>query len=220
MGGPSTKFVAEDQIRGKRLELGGVFSREGDAAGTIWIHESVGGAKDAFFQVDGDTIIVGNLTVQGVLTSIESVIVEIADKNISLNFGGTDLTADGSGLTIDRPSLPLPSLIWSNAFGAWAAGFLSAEKEITTEGNTFNSADELVKLDAGAKIPIYSSQTYIHDQLVASSSWVISHTMQKRPSVTVVTSAGDVVYGDVNYVDDSNLTVSFAAAFSGKAYLN
>ena len=37
----------------------------------------------------------------------------------------------------------------------------------------------------------------------------------------VVTSAGDIAGGaEIDYIDKNNLTISFAAAFSGKAYLN
>ena len=45
--------------------------------------------------------------------------------------------------------------------------------------------------------------------------------MDKFPSVTVVTSAGDIAAGgEIDYIDSNNLTIGFAAAFSGKAYLN
>ena len=62
--------------------------------------------------------------------------------------------------------------------------------------------------------------TYIHKQSEASSKWTIEHNLGRCPSVTIVDSAGTVVYGDVQYVDDNVLTVSFSAAFDGKAYLN
>jgi hypothetical protein len=53
-----------------------------------------------------------------------------------------------------------------------------------------------------------------------ATTWSINHNMGKRPSVFVVTSSGDHVEGDINYIDDNNLTVSFANGFSGEAYLN
>lgn len=61
---------------------------------------------------------------------------------------------------------------------------------------------------------------YAHDQMIASSTWTIMHNMNKYPSVTVVTSAGDEVEGDVNYTSANALVLSFSAAFAGKAYLN
>lgn len=63
-------------------------------------------------------------------------------------------------------------------------------------------------------------QTYTHTQAVASAEWTISHNLNKRPSVTVVDSAGTVVVGDVQYIDDNTVTITFIGAFSGAAYLN
>ncbi len=61
---------------------------------------------------------------------------------------------------------------------------------------------------------------HIHDQPVPQSSWVINHNLGKYPSVTIVDSANDEVVGEVKYNSVNQLTVSFSAAFSGKAYLN
>lgn len=62
--------------------------------------------------------------------------------------------------------------------------------------------------------------SYVHVQNEASNEWSIAHNLGKYPSVTVVDSAGSVVYGDVVYDSDHRLTVRFTSAFSGKAYLN
>jgi len=61
---------------------------------------------------------------------------------------------------------------------------------------------------------------YAHNQSTASSTWNISHNLDKFPSVTVVLSTGQKGYGDVNYTDSNNLTISFAGAESGKVYMN
>ena len=71
-------------------------------------------------------------------------------------------------------------------------------------------------MEAGAG----SSQTYVHIQGEASAAWVIEHNLEKYPSVTVVTSAGTVVIGDVTYSNENVVTVSFKGPFKGKAYLN
>ena len=63
-------------------------------------------------------------------------------------------------------------------------------------------------------------QTYVHNQSRASAEWTIHHGLNKYPSVSVVDSAGSVVFGDVQYIDDNNLVCRFSSAFSGKAYLN
>ena len=62
--------------------------------------------------------------------------------------------------------------------------------------------------------------TYVHTQASASSSWVIAHNLNRRPSVTIVDSAGNVQIGEVLYTSDNSITVTFASAFGGYAYIN
>ena len=61
---------------------------------------------------------------------------------------------------------------------------------------------------------------YKHVQVAASTSWFITHSLQKFPSVDVVDSGGTRVIGEVTYHDTNTLTVSFTGAFGGEAYLN
>jgi hypothetical protein len=64
------------------------------------------------------------------------------------------------------------------------------------------------------------AQTYTHQQSQASTTWTITHNLGRRPSVTIVDSAGDLVRGDVRYVSDDQVVLTFSAAFGGYAYLN
>jgi hypothetical protein len=63
-------------------------------------------------------------------------------------------------------------------------------------------------------------ENYVHDQQVASSTWVVTHNMNKYPSVNIVDTANDEVTGEVRYNNLNQITITFTAAFSGKAYLN
>lgn len=65
-----------------------------------------------------------------------------------------------------------------------------------------------------------TGSSYTHDQAVASATWVIAHNMARYPSVTVVDSSGATVFGNVTYTDANTVTINFAAAFAGSAYLN
>lgn len=71
-----------------------------------------------------------------------------------------------------------------------------------------------------AKSQPYSDKTYVHVQDTPSERWLITHPLQKYPSVTVVDSGGNTVFGDVQYQDKSNIVVDFRHGFSGRAYLN
>lgn len=63
-------------------------------------------------------------------------------------------------------------------------------------------------------------KTFVFTQASAEAVWEIQHNLGKYPSVTTVDSADTVVVGSVEYIDLNNLTITFSAAFSGKAYLN
>jgi hypothetical protein len=60
---------------------------------------------------------------------------------------------------------------------------------------------------------------FVFTQAAPASTWVVSHTLGGRPSVTVVDSGGTVVIGEITYNSDTQVTLSFTAPFSGFAYL-
>lgn len=89
------------------------------------------------------------------------------------------------------------------------------------------------KLGAGASLPVAGKQlvgtstgsawqdrTYRHVQGVAATVWNIPHNLSCRPSISAVDSAGNLVLGQVEYLDDNNVRLTFAFAFGGEAYLN
>lgn len=65
-----------------------------------------------------------------------------------------------------------------------------------------------------------NDKNYVFTQTLASSSWNVNHNLNKFPSVSIVDSSNNLVIGDVMYIDSNNLTISFNASFSGKAYIN
>ena len=64
-----------------------------------------------------------------------------------------------------------------------------------------------------------NTRRYVHEQGQASTTWTITHTLGGKPQVTIVDSADTHVFGEVQYLSNSQVTVTFSAAFSGKAYL-
>ncbi len=64
-----------------------------------------------------------------------------------------------------------------------------------------------------------SNQRHVHSQPTVSASWVITHALGGKPSVTVVDSSNTTVIGDVTYNSNTQVTVSFSVPFSGFAYL-
>ena len=65
-----------------------------------------------------------------------------------------------------------------------------------------------------------ANETYTFVQASASATWTVQHNLDKFPSVTMALSTGQKGYGDIVYIDENNLTITFASAESGKAYMN
>lgn len=62
--------------------------------------------------------------------------------------------------------------------------------------------------------------SYIHTQNSPATVWTITHNLNSYPSVTVIDSAGTVVFGGVEYLTANQIRLTFSAAFSGRAVLN
>ena len=80
------------------------------------------------------------------------------------------------------------------------------------EGHTGSQGDFLAWLQ--------TTNNFVFETMVPLDTWNIIHNMGKCPSVSVVNSAGTWVIGDVQYIDNTRLIVTFQSEFSGKAYLN
>ena len=57
-------------------------------------------------------------------------------------------------------------------------------------------------------------------QSTAAATWNITHNLGKFPSVSIVDSGNTIVRGNIDYTSENALTITFSAAFGGKAYLN
>jgi len=97
---------------------------------------------------------------------------------------------------------------------------LSVEKSIDV---SVSKSTDVMPITIGMTIPVPRGDgfaTFIYDQMSPSDEWVIDHDLNCFPSVTVVDSANNVVIGNVLYVTDKQLIVTFVGAFSGKAFIN
>ena len=66
----------------------------------------------------------------------------------------------------------------------------------------------------------FTQDTFVYQQLSSGSVWVINHNLGTFPSVTIIDSSGNTVFGDITYTDVNTVTLTFSAAFTGTAYLN
>lgn len=97
--------------------------------------------------------------------------------------------------------------------------FYDIDVEIVSSNGGFESDElyfvSLLQLSVGEY-----DKNYVHNQSVASSTWVVNHNLNKKCSVTVTDSAGTVVQGEVIYNSLNQVTINFSAAFSGEAFCN
>ena len=88
--------------------------------------------------VGGNAVITGNLEVQGTETTLNTDELQVEDPTIQVNFGGTDASAEGSGIealgtgNVARARLQYDSALQSK----WKAGAAGSEKEILTAGDS------------------------------------------------------------------------------------
>lgn len=63
-------------------------------------------------------------------------------------------------------------------------------------------------------------KAYEYTQSTASDTWIINHNLNKYPSITVVDSGGNQVYGDVKYLNKNTVELKYSYPFSGTAFFN
>lgn len=135
-----------------------------------------------------------------------------------------------------------PSIVNGGSFhvdvgtsGDFNAGFATDQRDIAGDMGIVNATTTnyndlankpsingvtLVGNKTSDELGIIGDKHYTHIQAVAAVVWEVRHGLNKYPSVTVVDSAQNIVVGDVVYIDENNVRITFAASFSGKAYFN
>jgi hypothetical protein len=69
--------------------------------------------------------------------------------------------------------------------------------------------------------PGASGGSFVHDQVAATMTWTINHTLDYQPAgVRVVDSAGTEQEGMVSYPAPGQVRIDFAVPFAGKAFLS
>lgn len=69
-------------------------------------------------------------------------------------------------------------------------------------------------------LDIVEDKNFMYTKNIPDDVWIIDHTLNKFPSVTVKDSSGRVVFGQTDYVNTTKIILTFNGAFSGFAILN
>lgn len=91
---------------------------------------------------------------------------------------------------------------------------------VNSSGGLVDGQDYFISLLGNTSGGGGGDKNFVYNQASPALVWNIVHNLDKFPSVSVVDSAGTTVFGNVQYLNVNELTVTFNGAFSGKAYLN
>lgn len=114
-------------------------------------------------------------------------------------------------------------LVYNNSISSVSPYFLKATPLVLGAGMTGSSDFTGATVNINLNFAYIKEQVrdyYLHDQQVASDTWTVTHNMNKYPSINIVDTANDIIMGEVRYNSLNQLTITFTAAVSGKAYLN
>ena len=152
-------------------------------------------------------------------------------KFIINTFNGTDLTIplffDITDPATGRVDTELrDSILSQNAYPGGntltVAGNLVVTGTFTDSTGSVGTAGQLLSSTVtGTKwVADAGDKTFVFNQAIPSATWTINHTLDKFPSITVVSTANQVVIGDAAYTSTTQVVITFTAGFAGKAYLN
>lgn len=111
----------------------------------------------------GNVIVGGNLTINGTTTTVNTATLNVTDTNITVNNGGTDISAEGAGITIDRAGTD-GSLVYQDSLASkFKAGPLGSEIELANVSSSQTITNKNLKsntnLLTGAKSNSFQRET-------------------------------------------------------------
>ena len=159
------------------------------------LKESAGGTITAIQNTDG------NLTITGTTTktiNISSSLLYLIESALKLGDNISNLVNDANYITLT--DIPV---------------FVASNYDLGDFTNT--GVDPFVHL---SDLNATQDKNWIYTQNIPNNVWSITHPLNKFPSISIKDSAGTNVYGEINYIDISTLTITFNSSFSGVAILN
>lgn len=195
-----SKFFKDSNAAGIAGQFTYQYKTSGLVSGTMGITFSSGSTFQNATSIKVSKFIYGETTnssenLLSILSSGQILIVDVDDQDNYAIYESGVVTQDGSSDFYDI-SLTTPT--------------------------KYNGSFTNEKIYAIISIGGVADKTYIHTQGSASTTWNVSHSLGKFPSVTVVDINNVQGYGVVTHTDENNLTVTFPAGSpaAGKAYCN
>jgi hypothetical protein len=133
--------------------------------------------------------------------------------NATINGAFATITASAESLPNKANIITQNSGTFIRSDDAFSISFTPADasKWSTVPNNVLDAIDTLANA---------SGQTTIITVPTATTSWTITHNLNKRPSVTAVNGDGQFIFGDLKYDNNNQVTLTFSTPISGAVYLN
>lgn len=64
------------------------------------------------------------------------------------------------------------------------------------------------------------NNTYTHSQTTSSTTWDITHNMNKYPHISIFDDTNDLVFGNIEYISLNEVRITFSKTIKGMCYLN
>jgi len=122
--------------------------------------------------IDGDVVIGGNLTVTGVVDTVNATNTDVADKTISVNKGGTTALATGSGIKV------LGDKVITTDFGTNPTYIT-----LTNHGLSVNQGISFTGVDVPA--PLVTGTTYYVQNVVDANNFEVALTQNAVSPITL-----------------------------------
>lgn len=69
-------------------------------------------------------------------------------------------------------------------------------------------------------VGVSTDKHYKHTQYSSETEWLISHGLNKIPSVTCYDNSGNTVFATIEVLDDNTIKIKFGFPIKGTAILN
>lgn len=145
--------------------------------------------------------------------------VRVVDAAVSVNVSESVVEVSSA---ITGPQGPRGSqLLSGSADPPSVIGIIGDQYINTTTGFLFGPKTHLgwgsgVELGVGLTI---DEVAQVHYQTIPATTWIITHTLEFTPNITVVDLAGKVIEGDYQY-SGNTITANFSEEIAGAAYLS
>lgn len=152
----------------------------------------------------------GNLTVGGTTVTLNTATLDVEDVNITVNKGGSDVSSEGAGLTVDRVSTD-GSLVYADALASkFKIGALGAESEILSAATAQTITGEKT-LQNLLNLPSVNDATT--NTVLTLAGGAVTRITNTKPSITSITGLSAGSFGLL--VNASAGSITFAHEDAG-----